>query len=173
MTALRVVIGSTLVVAFLVWPTRLTAEITKAAARKAAPDFTLHDATNAPRQLSAHKGEVVLLDFWATWCTGCKVEIPWFMEFAKKYKDKGLAAVGVAMDDEGWTMVKPYLEQHPINYPIVVGDAELAKRYGISELPVTLLIDRNGKVAATHVGLVKKAAFERDLRKLLQERANK
>lgn len=91
------------------------------------------------------------------------------MEFQKKYKSRGLAAIGVAMDEEGWKKVNPHLEQHPFNYPIVVGDADFAKLYGISSMPATLLIDRDGKVAATHVGLVEKAAFESELRKLLQE----
>ena len=89
-------------------------------------------------------GQVVLLDFWATWCTGCKLEIPWFMEFATKYRSKGLTAIGVAVDDEGWQTIKPYLAQHPISYPIVLGDMDvLQKTFGLpASLPVTLLIDK-------------------------------
>src|SRR6266404_2878543 len=75
----------------------------------AAPDFTLEDSNGASTKLSGYKGKVVLLDFWATWCTGCKVEIPWYMEFAKKYEQSGLAVVGVSMDKEGWTVVKPFM----------------------------------------------------------------
>ena len=69
-----------------------------------------------PVQLSALKGKVVLLDFWATWCAGCKVEIPWFIEFDKAYRSKGLAAIGVSMDDEGWKTIEPYLKKNPISY---------------------------------------------------------
>jgi len=72
------------------------------ATRQVAPDFTRVDAAGHRIRLSKYKGNVVLLDFWATWCTGCKQEIPWYMEFADKYKRNGLAVLGVSMDDEGW-----------------------------------------------------------------------
>src|SRR5881628_3231950 len=68
----------------------------------AAPGFTLYNSKGAAVSLAKYKGKVVLLDFWATWCTGCKVEIPWYMEFEKKYKRRGLTSIGVAMDDDGW-----------------------------------------------------------------------
>src|SRR6266404_7227570 len=71
----------------------------------AAPDFTLEDSNGASTKLSGYKGKVVVLDFWATWCTGCKVEIPWFMEFQTKFKSEGLETIGVAMDEEGWDKV--------------------------------------------------------------------
>ena len=73
-----------------------------------APDFTLIDSTGSPIKLSELKGKVVLLDFWATWCGGCKVEIPWYMEFETKYAKKGLATIGVSLDDDGWKSVKPF-----------------------------------------------------------------
>jgi cytochrome c biogenesis protein CcmG/thiol:disulfide interchange protein DsbE len=165
---MKAMVGTALVVVSLVSP--LSADLTKTASRKAAPNFTLQGSHGAPIRLSALKGKVVLLDFWATWCAPCKLEIPWFMEFQELYAEKGLTAVGVAMDDEGWEKVKPYLNEHPINYPIVIGGADMAKRYKVTTLPVTLLIDRNGKIAATHIGLVEKASFEKDLRTLLQER---
>jgi cytochrome c biogenesis protein CcmG/thiol:disulfide interchange protein DsbE len=92
----------------------------------------------------ALKGKVVLLDFWATWCAGCKVEIPWFIEFDKAYRSKGLAAVGVSMDDEGWKTIEPYLKKHPISYTIVAGNFDTAAPYSITALPVTVLIDRAG-----------------------------
>src|ERR1700688_4727788 len=90
-----------------------------------APDFTLKDSAGSPVKLSAYKGKVVLLDFWATWCTGCKVEIPWYVEFQNKYRNDGLVAIGVSMDDDGWKSVKPFLAQHPISYPVVIGDLNL------------------------------------------------
>jgi len=146
------------------------AELANAAARKPANDFTLPGRDGKPVKLSALKGKVVLLDFWATWCTGCKVEIPWFIEFDKVYRAQGLAAVGVAMDDDGFKTVEPYLKGHPIPYTIVAGTDAAAAPYGISALPVTVLIDRSGRVAARHVGVVDKKMFEAELKQLLSER---
>lgn len=140
------------------------------ASRQPAPDFVLHDAKGAPIKLSAYRGKVVLLDFWATWCGGCKQEIPWYIEFQKAYHKRGLVSIGVAMDDEGWKTVKPYLAEHPINYSIVVTDPAVTKDYGVQSLPVTLLIDRSGRIADSHTGVVDKDAWEREIRTLLQER---
>jgi cytochrome c biogenesis protein CcmG/thiol:disulfide interchange protein DsbE len=142
-------------------------DATPANLRKAAPDFTLADSKGASIRLSDYKGKVVLLDFWATWCHGCKTEIPWYMEFQQKYRDKGLAVIGVAMDEDGWKSVKPYIEETKINYTIVVGNEELAKKYGADSLPVTLLIDRDGKIAESHAGMVDKAAFEKDVQTIV------
>jgi peroxiredoxin len=136
-----------------------------------APDFTLPDSTGSLIKLSAYKGKVVLLDFWATWCTGCKVEIPWYMEFQNKYGKDGLTAIGVSMDDDGWKSVKPFLEEHKLNYPVVIANQDLANRYGgLPSLPVTLLIDRNGKIAESHAGMVDKDVFENKIKALLDHR---
>jgi thiol-disulfide isomerase/thioredoxin len=146
-----------------------TATLNGSAARKPAPDFTLTDSKGSPIRLSDYRGKVVLLDFWATWCHGCKTEIPWYMEFQKKYKNGGLSVIGVSMDDDGWKSVTPYLKTNPINYSIVVGNPELGKVYGVEAMPVTLLIDRNGNIAASHSGMVDKAAFETEIQSLLKD----
>jgi peroxiredoxin len=142
--------------------------IAATAVRKAAPDFTLTDSKGGAIKLSDFKGKVVLLDFWATWCGGCKVEIPWYVEFQDKYKDRGLATIGVSMDEDGWKAVKPFLEKTKINYPVVIGNENLGKLYKVDAMPMTLLIDREGKIAASHVGLVNKASFESEIQGLLQ-----
>jgi len=152
---------------FLLCSAALAAD-TAPALRKAAPDFTLSDSKGAPIRLSDYKGKVVLLDFWATWCHGCNIEIPWYMEFQQKYKDKGLTVIGVAMDDDGWKSVKPFSDEKKINYIIVVGNEGLAKEYGVDNLPVTLLIDRDGKIAVSHAGMVEKEAFEKEIQALIQ-----
>jgi cytochrome c biogenesis protein CcmG/thiol:disulfide interchange protein DsbE len=119
--------------------------------------------------LSNYKGKVVLLNFWATWCHGCKLEIPWFMEFQKEYKRRGLAVIGVSMDEDGWKSVKPYIREKQLNYRVVIGNADLAKQYGLESMPMTLLIDRHGKIAASHAGVVDREAFASEIRALLAE----
>jgi peroxiredoxin len=152
---------------------KLPGDLAARSARKGAADFSLLDSNAATIKLSEYKGKVVLLDFWATWCTGCKTEIPWYMEFFNKYKERGLLAIGVALDDDGWKSVKPFLQEHKIDYPIVVGNWDMSKSFGFDSMPATLLIDRDGKIADTHVGMVDKDAFEREIQMLLEETPSK
>ncbi len=133
-----------------------------------APDFSLVDPSGTPVRLSAYKGKVVLLDFWATWC-GCKIEIPWYVEFQNKYRDAGLSAIGVSMDADGWKSVKPFLAEHKLNYPVVIGNDDLGQQFELVNMPLTLLIGRNGNIAESHAGVVDKERFEAKIRSLLQE----
>ncbi len=135
--------------------------------RKKAPDFALKDANGQTVHLSDYRGKVVLLDFWATWCGPCKVEIPWFQEFERQNKDKGFAVVGVAMDDEGWEAVKPFAQERGINYRLVLGNDAVEDQYGVEAMPTTLLIDRHGNIASVHVGLTGKNEFEDGIQELL------
>jgi len=144
------------------------ASLPAANARKAAPDFTLQDASGASFKLSDYRGKVVLLDFWATWCHGCKTEIPWYMEFQNKYKDRGLSVIGISMDD-GWKPVKAYIAEQKVNYRVAVGDDKVTELYKIHNMPVTLLIDKNGRIVDTKVGVVDKDTFEKEIQALLQE----
>ena len=137
--------------------------------RKMAPEFELKDADGKTVRLSDYKGKVVLLDFWATWCGPCKIEIPWFIDFERKYKDQGFAVIGVSMDDEGWPVVEPFVAELAINYRILQGSDATAQLYGgVDALPTTFLIDRDGKIAATHVGLAGKDDFEDGIKKLVE-----
>ena len=139
------------------------------AASKVAASFALKDATGADLKLSDYKGKVVLLNFWATWCGPCKVEIPWFMEFNKTYKDRGFTVVGISMDDDGWKSVKPYLAAKKIDYPVAIGNDELGKLYGgVDSLPTTFIIDRSGNIAYTHTGLESKDTYEKEIAGLLK-----
>ena len=137
--------------------------------RRPAPEFALKDADGKTVRLEDYKGKVVLLDFFATWCGPCKIEIPWFMEFERKHKDKGFSVLGVSMDDEGWEVVKPFLADLGVNYRVVIGNDSTAQLYGgVDALPTTFLIDRTGKIAAVHIGLASKKEFEDGVEQLLQ-----
>lgn len=146
---------------------RVSATVKTVKDGQVAPDFTLKDAAGANIRLSAYKGKVVVVDFWATWCHGCKTEIPWFMEFQNRYRDRGLAIIGVSLDEDGWKSVRPFVEATKMNYPVVIGNDELAKRYGVESMPMTMLIDRGGRVAASYIGIVDRGIFERELVRLL------
>jgi cytochrome c biogenesis protein CcmG/thiol:disulfide interchange protein DsbE len=137
--------------------------------RQAAPDFALKDGDGKTVRLSDYRGKVVLLDFWATWCGPCKMEIPWFVEFERKYKDRGFAVLGVSMDDDGWDAVKPFIKHIGVNYRIVMGNEQTGDLYGgIEALPTAFLIDRQGRVATEHVGLSSRRDFEDGIEKLLE-----
>jgi peroxiredoxin len=138
--------------------------------RKPAIDFTLNDAAGNPIRLSSFGGSVVLLNFWATWCGGCKTEMPWFVDLQTQFRDRGLNAIGVAMDEDGWKSVKPYLAEHGVNYTIVVGTEQLGTQYGVQAMPVTMLIDRKGKIAVSHLGLVTKSQYQSEIEQLLSEK---
>jgi peroxiredoxin len=146
--------------------------LTAAGDRKAAPDFSLQGANGVDVRLSDLKGKVVLVNFWATWCEGCQVEIPWFVEFQSKYAGHGLNVVGISMDDDGWKSVKPWITEKKVNYAIVIGNPELAKRYALEGMPLTVLVDGRGKIAMVHAGIVNKAETESDIRALLEEARN-
>jgi peroxiredoxin len=97
--------------------------------------------------------------------------IPWLVEFQKKYQGHGLVVIGVSMDSDGWKSVKPWLKEKKVNYPVVIGSDDLGKQYGLEGMPLTALIDRDGKLAAVHPGLVNKDATDQRLRALLQQTA--
>jgi peroxiredoxin len=139
--------------------------------RKPAPEFTLTDANGSPVKLSDYRGKVVLLNFWATWCGPCALEIPWFIEFEQQYKSRGLEVVGVSMDDDGWAAVKPYVSEHKLNYRVLLGNDSVSQLYGgVEALPTTFLIDRDGKIAFVHVGLAGKDEYLSEIQTLLDEK---
>ena len=137
--------------------------------RKLAPDFTLSDANGQSVKLSDYRGKVVLLNFWATWCGPCQIEIPWFVEFEQQFKSKGFEVVGVSMDEDGWKAVKPYIAEKHMNYRILLGDETVSQLYGgLDALPTTFLIDRDGKFAfSPHIGLAGKNEYLSEIQNLL------
>ena len=139
------------------------------AKQKPGPDFALKDSAGQTVQLSKYHGKVVLLNFWATWCGPCKIEIPWFMEFQREYKDRNFTVLGVSMDEDGWDAVRPYMADHKFNYPIVIGNDDVGKLFGeIDDLPTTFLIDRDGHIAKKHVGLISKNDYADEITTLMK-----
>lgn len=136
--------------------------------RKPAADFTLQDANGNAVKLSDFRGKVVLLNFWATWCGPCAMEIPWFIEFEQQFRAQGLEVIGVSMDDDGWKAVKPYIQEHKLNYRVLLGTESVGELYGgVDSLPTTFLIDREGKIAKVHVGLAGKNEYRDEIEALL------
>ena len=151
-------------------PESAFAAVQPGADRHAAPQFALPEAGGKQAKLSDYRGKAVLLNFWATWCGPCKLEIPWFMDFQKKYQNQGLAVLGVSMDEDGWKVVTPYVQKIGMNYPVLLGNEAVAKLYGgVDGLPTTFLIDRNGKIAAMHTGIVSKSTYEEEILELLKK----
>jgi len=136
--------------------------------RLPAPELNLTDIAGSNVNLASYRGKVVLLDFWAVDCGGCVIEIPWYVEFDKKYHDKGLQLIGIDMYGESPAYIKPFMQKSHMQYPVAVGNDEIGKRFHADELPKTMLIDRQGRVAVSHVGIVDKATFERDIQDLLK-----
>jgi peroxiredoxin len=137
---------------------------------RAAPDFSLADLSGQDIHLSEYRGKVILLDFWATWCEPCKTEIPHFIDMQNRYAGQGLQVIGISMDDEE-KPVRDFQQQFKMNYPVAIGNAKLAESYGgILGLPITFVIDRQGRIYKRHIGQTESSVFEGEVRKLLAER---
>ena len=133
-----------------------------------APNFELTGSDGNIVRLSDFKGKVVILDFWATWCGPCRQEIPGYIDLYNKYNDKGLEIIGVSLDQDGWTPVRPFMESYNINYPIVMGTMQVVQAYGgIRSIPTTFIINRNGEVVERKIGARPVEYFEQILSNLL------
>src|ERR1700684_383465 len=112
-----------------------------------APDFTLQSLDGNSMLLSDLRGKAVLLNFWATWCSPCKIEMPWFIELQKQYGARGLQIVGVAMDDSSKEDIAKFAKDMGVNYPVLLGKEEVGDAYGgVPALPETFFIGRDGKI---------------------------
>ena len=142
-----------------------------AAQRVEAPGFTLPAMEGGSATLSDYAGRVLLLNFWATWCRPCRIEMPWFAEFQDAFAAGGFAVLGVSVDEAGREVVRRFLDQSQVDYRIALADsAERLAPFGpVTVLPTTWLVDRRGRIATTHVGLVDRTALEAEIRQLLAE----
>jgi thiol-disulfide isomerase/thioredoxin len=141
------------------------------------PEVTFKDMQGNNVTLASLKGKVVLVNFWATWCEPCQVEIPWMIEFQQKYGDKGFTLLGVAMDEEGKSVVDPFVKETKydvdgqkllMNYPIVLGSDDIADKFGgLIGLPTSVMISRDGKIQKKYIGLAQHDALEKLIQSLL------
>lgn len=149
-------------------PMILMAAVSITAAQEKAPNFKAKTSTGATMEMAKLKGKAVVVNFWATWCGPCRQEIPGFIEVYGKYRQKGLEIVGVALDDNGWEAVKPFMEKQKIPYPVVLPDKVLQSGFGeIQSIPATFFINRKGVIVGHHVGYMDKAEFEAKVKGLL------
>jgi len=133
-----------------------------------APDFALASLEGKTVHLSDYRGKAILLNFWATWCPPCKIEMPWFVQLQKQYGPAGLQILGVAMDDGSPGEIAAFAKEMGVNYPVLIGKEEVGDAYGgIPYLPVSFFIDRNGKVVDKVLGLKGRADIEDSVKKIL------
>src|SRR5947209_3776302 len=137
---------------------------------KLAPDFELQSLEGKNVKLSDFRGKAVLLNFWATWCGPCKIEMPWFVELQKEYGPQGLQIVGVAMDDASKDEITKFVKEMGVNYTILLGKESVGQEYGgVNVLPTTFFIDRDGKIVAREFGLQSRSLFVDNIKKALSQ----
>jgi thiol-disulfide isomerase/thioredoxin len=133
-----------------------------------APDFSLEVLGGNTMRLSDLRGKAVMLNFWATWCGPCKIEMPWFVDLQKQYGSQGLQIVGVAMDDASKEDIAKFAKDMGVNYPILIGKEAVGEQYGgVNALPETFLIGRDGKIVDRIIGLEGKAEIEESIKRAL------
>ncbi|GIV61178.1 MAG: hypothetical protein KatS3mg044_0044 [Rhodothermaceae bacterium] len=138
-----------------------------------APDFTLPTLDGQTFRLADHRGKVVLLNFWATWCGPCVIETPELVALYNDLKDRGLVVVGISLDEEGFEVVKPFAEEFNVTYPMVVDDGAVAEAYGgIYGLPTTFVLDKEGRIQQRFIGIFPTEEMRPKLEEMLAKGAS-
>ncbi len=133
-----------------------------------APDFELPTLDGRKVKLSDYRGKAVLLDFWATWCPPCKVEMPWFADLQKRYASQGLVVLGVAMDDSSADKIAEFASEMGVNYPVLLGNDQVSDEYGdVQYLPTNFYIGRDGVILQKMTGLVDNQEVEKAVKEAL------
>jgi thiol-disulfide isomerase/thioredoxin len=133
-----------------------------------APAWELKDVNGNLVKLSDFKGKVVVLDFWATWCPPCRAEIPHFIGLQDQYGKQGLVVIGVSVDQGGPQVVSSFVKANKVNYPIVLGNLDVAEQYDATNgIPTTFVIDRKGNIVSKHLGYTEPDIFENEIKNAL------
>jgi thiol-disulfide isomerase/thioredoxin len=151
---------------------RLGAGVGPAAKGMIAPDFSLVTLDGEATSLVDFRGKAVVLNFWATWCGPCKIEMPWLIELQKQYGPQGLQVLGVALDDADTKDIAKFAQDMDVDYPILVGKEgereSIANAYGgVEFLPETFYLDRDGKILDKTFGLMKRSELEDNIKKAM------
>ncbi len=127
-----------------------------------APDFALNNLDGIEERLSDYRGQVVFVNFWATWCGPCRMEMPYFVDLVNEYGNQGFVVLGIALDPREFERVPAFVDQMDINYPIMLDKKGVSQLYGgIQSIPTTFVVNKEGKVVSRIVGSRPKAEFER------------
>ena len=149
--------------------TRQSGGIRPVGERRAMPELVMAQLDGGTWRTLDHRGQVVLVNYWATWCGPCWEETPGLVRLSREMGPKGLTVVGVAIDDGGREKVRKFVEEFRVPYPVVMPERLSQTEYGLEGVPTTILLDRQGRVAKTYVGAVRQRDFETDVEALLQE----
>jgi thiol-disulfide isomerase/thioredoxin len=133
-----------------------------------APDFSLPALDGQTLHLADLRGKAVLVNFWATWCGPCKIEMPWFVELQKQYGPQGLEIVGVALDDSGKEAISKFAQETGVNYPILLGTDKVGDAYQVQGLPTTYYLGRDGRIVGRTFGLVSHREIEKNIEAALK-----
>jgi thiol-disulfide isomerase/thioredoxin len=137
--------------------------------RRVMPELVMAQLDGGTWRMVDHRGQVVLVNYWATWCGPCWEETPGLIRLSQDLGPKGLAVVGVALDEGGKEKVRKFVEEFRVPYPVALPERMSQMAYGLEGVPTTILVDRQGRVAKTYVGAVRQRDFETDVEVLLGE----
>jgi cytochrome c biogenesis protein CcmG, thiol:disulfide interchange protein DsbE len=164
------VLGTALLVFALVHEPRRSGGLKPVAARREMPELALEQLGGGTWRMADHHGQVVLVNYWASWCVPCWKETPGLIRLSRELGPRGLTVVGIAMDEGGRDKVRGFVERFQVPYPVAFPEAMSQMVYGMEGLPTTILVDRGGRVAKTYVGAVSERDFQIDVEALLAER---
>jgi len=149
--------------------TNQTGALESATSRKVMPPVNVSQLNGGRWKLADHRGEVVLINFWATWCLPCRQETPGLVKLSNTYRGKGAAVIGIAFDEGGTEAIQDFVHEFHLPYPVGLVEPESSWASSVESLPTTILIDRGGRVAKIYMGAVRESVFEADVDRLLAE----
>ena len=167
---LAAVVGFAVVAWAWHYGTRQSGGIAPVGTRKVMPELVMAQLDGGTWRMAEHRGQVVLVNYWASWCGPCWEETPGLIRLSKELGPQGLAVVGVAIDEGGTAKVNKFVEEFKVPYPVALPERGSQMAYGMAGVPTTILVDRQGRVAKTYVGAVRQGDFREDVGVLLGER---